>query len=201
MQYILGYMLALILSTVAWVWQVNSHVLQSGYDKQTATSQQAAQIVTAAKAYLAANPSGMPTSSSAAPVFFGLPSLVGAPGNLFAGYAAPSCNATYGCPNPYGQSWEVEVECTYGSCPYNSQVTGSGPWTAFVISFAGSAIPQDLLPRIANGVGADGGNTPLGDTAAGTSNNLSVEGAFGGWSWPLSQVYNPGPGHLICRAS
>jgi hypothetical protein len=199
MQYLLGYMLALVLSTVAWVWQVNARVSKIESARVQTTAQQAQAIITAAQNYLASNPSGMPTSSGAAPAFIGLPSLVGSPGNLFAGYAAPGCNATYGCPNPYGQQWEVEVSCAYTSCPYSATVSGSGAWTAFLLSFGGSAIPSDTVPRVADDVGANGGNTPMNDTPAGTTNSLSVEGAYAGWSYPLANLYNPGPGHLVCQ--
>lgn len=199
MQSILGYMFVLTLSLMGLVSWMTSRTLQGADNSAAATAQQAQQILVASKSYIAAAPVGLPSTSASAPAFITLPELVPAPGNLFPGYASSSCNTTYGCPNPYQQSWQVEVICTNTACPYNANTSGSGPWLAFLMSFGGQQIPLPLTPQIADEIGANGGNTPYDDTAAGVATNQSIEGAYAGWSYPLTGLYNPGPGHLFCK--
>ncbi|OIQ67358.1 hypothetical protein GALL_510630 [mine drainage metagenome] len=198
-QSILGYMFVLTLSLVGLVGLSTTRALQGATNSGAATAQQAQQILVAAKSYIAAAPAGLPSTSASAPAFVTLPQMVPAPGNLFPGYAAPGCNTTYGCANPYQQNWQVEVVCAHASCPYSGLVSGSGPWQAFLMSFGGQDMPLALTPQIANQVGANGGNTPSDDAAAGIATTQSIEGAYAGWSYPLTGLYNPGPGHLFCR--
>jgi hypothetical protein len=199
MQYILGYVLTVVMTTAAWVGVLHAH--HSGFEggRARATAQQARVILAAVQNYLAANPTGMPASSTASPAYVGLPALVGGSGQLFSGYAAPTCDATYGCDNPFGQQWLVEVRCDYTSCPASASVSGSGPWTAFLLSTGGKAIPDTLLPHVAAGVGAAGGNTPMEDSPAGTTSAQAVQGVGAAWTYPLAKLYNPGPGHLACK--
>lgn len=192
-------MFVLTLTLAGLVGFSTTHALQGATDSGTATAQQAQEILVASKNYIASAPPGLPSASASAPAFVTLPQLVPAPGNLFPGYAAPSCNAQYGCTNPYQQNWQVQVICTHAACPYSATVSGSGPWQAFLMSFGGQNIPLALTPQIADQVGANGGNTPANDAAAGITTNQSIEGAYAGWSYPLTGLYNPGPGHLFCK--
>lgn len=201
MQSILGYLIALTLGLMGLAGMTAAQLRAQGGDAAAATAGQARDIIAAAQSYIASAPPGLPSTSASAPVFVTLPQLIPAPGNLFPGYAAATCDATYGCANPYRQHWRVQVVCPYSDCPYNAATSGSGPWRAFLMSFGGRPVPLSMTPVIANQVGANGGNTPADDAPAGVATSQSIEGAYAGWSYPLTGLYNPGPGRLYCRVN
>lgn len=201
MQSILGYLIALTLGLMGLVGVTTSQLQGQAREAASVTAGQAKDIIVAAQAYVASSPAGLPSSSASAPVMVTLPELVPPPGNLFPGYTATACDATYGCTNPYQQKWQVQVVCAYAACPYSSSVGGSGPWRAFLMSFGGNPMPLSMAPVIANLVGANGGNTPADDAAAGVATSQSIEGAYAGWSYSMAGLSNPGPGHLYCRVN
>jgi hypothetical protein len=137
--------------------------------RDTVTAQHLKQVSDAATRYIQDNWATIEATATAT-----VPAVITTAMLTATGYLSSTFSGT----NPYGQTLQVEV-----------LEPSAGNLQAVVLSMGGTTIPQAQAPRIAAKVGAGGGYTP-------SASPTTAQGAFGGWSMPLTYNTKPGAGHL-----